>query len=46
VIEDGGEVDWAALAIELGFADQSHFTNAFTALVGSPPGEYTKRPQR
>lgn len=46
VIEDGGEVDWAALAIELGFADQSHFTNAFTALVGAPPGEYTKRPQR
>jgi AraC-like DNA-binding protein len=38
VIEDGGEVDWAALAIELGFADQSHFTNAFTALVGAPPG--------
>ena len=46
VIEEGGEVDWAALAAELGFADQSHFTNAFTALVGSPPGEYTRRPQR
>lgn len=46
VIESGGEVDWAALAAELGFADQSHFTNAFTALVGTPPGEYTKRPQR
>jgi AraC-like DNA-binding protein len=46
VIESGGEVDWAGLATELGFADQSHFTNAFTALVGSPPGEYTKRPQR
>jgi AraC-like DNA-binding protein len=46
VIEDGGEVDWAVLAVELGFADQSHFTNAFTALVGSPPGEYTRRPQR
>jgi len=46
VIESGGEVDWAGLAGELGFADQSHFTNAFTALVGSPPGEYTRRPQR
>jgi len=44
VIEDGGEVDWAALAIELGFADQSHFTNAFTALVGVPPGAYSSRP--
>lgn len=46
VIEEGGEVDWAALAVELGFTDQAHFTNTFTALVGSPPGEYTKRPQR
>jgi len=46
VIEEGGEVEWAGLAAELGFADQSHFTNAFTALVGSPPGEYTTRPQR
>jgi AraC-like DNA-binding protein len=44
VIESGGEVDWAGLAVELGYADQSHFTNAFTALVGTPPGEYTKRP--
>lgn len=43
VIEGGGEVDWAALAVELGFADQSHFTNAFTALVGVPPGAYTRR---
>jgi AraC-like DNA-binding protein len=39
-------VDWAALAAELGFVDQPHFTNAFTALVGVPPGEYTKRAQR
>jgi AraC-like DNA-binding protein len=46
VIESGGEVDWAGLAVELGFADQSHFTNAFTALVGIPPAGYTKRPQR
>ena len=30
MIESGGEVDWAGLAVELGFADQSHFTNAFT----------------
>jgi AraC-like DNA-binding protein len=46
VIEEGGEVDWAALAVELGFADQSHFTNAFTALVGVPPGAYSSRPAR
>jgi AraC-like DNA-binding protein len=46
VIESGGEVDWAALATDLGFADQSHFTNAFTALVGVPPGAYSSRPAR
>jgi AraC-like DNA-binding protein len=44
VIESGGEVDWAELAVDLGFADQSHFTNAFTALVGVPPGAYSSRP--
>ena len=44
VIESGGEVDWAGLAADLGFADQSHFTNAFTALVGVPPGAYSSRP--
>jgi AraC-like DNA-binding protein len=43
VIETGGEVDWADLAVTLGFADQSHFTNAFTALVGVPPAAYTRR---
>ena len=37
MIEAGGEVDWAGLAAELGFADQAHFINAFTALVGVPP---------
>ena len=47
VIEAGGDVDWAALAAGLGFADQSHFTNAFTALVGVPPAAYVRRrPQR
>ena len=32
--------DWAALAINLGFADQAHFTNTFTELVGVPPARY------
>lgn len=45
-IEAGGEVDWAALAVTLGFADQPHFTNAFTEQVGVPPGAYTRRSQR
>lgn len=35
--------DWAALALRLGFADQAHFTNTFTAMVGVPPGRYASR---
>lgn len=35
-----GPVDWAALAVELGFADQAHLTRAFTASIGTPPAAY------
>jgi AraC-like DNA-binding protein len=38
-------VDWAALAVELGFADQAHLTRAFTATIGLPPGAYATRAQ-
>lgn len=39
----GGErVDWAALATDLGFADQAHLTRAFTAVVGTPPATYQR----
>jgi AraC-like DNA-binding protein len=34
--------DLAALAAELGFADQSHFTRAFKSVVGVPPGAYQR----
>lgn len=34
------DVDWAALAGELGYADQSHLIRQFTALVGEPPARY------
>jgi AraC-like DNA-binding protein len=38
---DGGEaVDWAALAADLGYADQAHLTRDFTATVGVPPSRY------
>lgn len=33
-------LDLAELAHNLGFSDQAHFTRAFTAVVGKPPGEY------
>jgi len=39
-VHDRDEVDWAALAAELGYADQSHLIRHFTALVGEPPARY------
>ncbi|MCW2985109.1 MAG: AraC family transcriptional regulator, partial [Conexibacter sp.] len=33
----------AALALELGYADQAHFTNAFRAATGASPGRYARR---
>jgi AraC-like DNA-binding protein len=38
----GDPVDWAALAVELGFTDQAHLTRAFTAVVGTPPAAYQR----
>ena len=39
----GGEpVDWAALAVDLGYTDQAHLTRAFTAVVGTPPATYAR----
>jgi AraC-like DNA-binding protein len=35
--------DWAGLARRLGFADQAHFTNTFTAMIGVPPARYVSR---
>jgi AraC-like DNA-binding protein len=36
------DVDWAALAVRLGYADQSHLIRAFTQLVGHPPAAYAR----
>lgn len=38
--DDGADIDWAALAADLGYADQAHLTRDFTAAVGAPPGRY------
>ncbi len=35
--------DLTTLALSLGFADQSHFTNAFRRWAGCPPGKYRAR---
>jgi AraC-like DNA-binding protein len=39
-----GEEDRAGLALDLGFADQAHFTNAFRLGVGRPPSHYGRTP--
>jgi AraC-like DNA-binding protein len=36
-----GEVaDWSRLALDLGYFDQAHFVNDFSAAIGTPPAEY------
>lgn len=37
---DDAPADWAQLAADLGYSDQSHLIRAFTALVGRPPATY------
>lgn len=37
---------WAAVAAELGYADQAHLTRDFTRWVGCPPSEYVRRQQQ
>lgn len=32
----GGAIDWAALAADLGYADQGHFIRDFKSMFGEP----------
>ena len=41
-----GDVDWAAVAAELGYTDQAHLVRDFTAAVGTPPGRYAREAGR
>lgn len=43
---EGAAIDWAAIADELGFADQAHLIRAFKAIVGVPPDRYLRRVQQ
>jgi AraC-like DNA-binding protein len=36
------EVDWAELALDLGYFDQAHLINDFTAIMGCSPARYRK----
>jgi AraC-like DNA-binding protein len=38
--DSGARVDWAQLAVDLGYADQAHLTRDFTATIGVPPARY------
>lgn len=38
----GTETDWAALAAQLGFADQPHLIGTFSEVVGTPPARYQR----
>jgi AraC-like DNA-binding protein len=40
--EKDREVDWAALAADLGYADQAHLIRDFTTTVGVPPTAYAQ----
>jgi AraC-like DNA-binding protein len=42
-LAQGGDVDWARLALDLGYFDQAHFIRDFKALVGRTPGEYLRQ---
>lgn len=42
-LADDPSPDWARLAADLGYCDQSHFIRAFKAAVGVTPTEYTAR---
>jgi AraC family transcriptional regulator len=45
MIQEGSR-DLVAVALEAGFADQSHFTRIFRRLVGTTPGEYRRSVRR
>lgn len=42
-IQAGEVMDWARMALELGYFDQAHFIRDFRALVGMTPGDFARR---
>lgn len=44
--DNEGTCNWTDVAHDLGYSDQSHFTNDFTRIVGRPPTEYARHVAR
>lgn len=42
-LNSGEELDWADVAVELGYFDQAHLINDMKAIVGHGPTEYRRR---
>lgn len=42
---ENGETDWAQLAVDLGYFDQSHFIKDFKSIVGQTPAKYLEEIQ-
>lgn len=42
LVRDGEQVDWSAVAADLGYADQAHLTRDFTTTLGQSPAAYAK----
>ena len=42
----GGDVDWARLAVTLGYYDQAHMVREFSATVGTAPARYAAGAER
>ncbi len=45
-VRDGPGVDWAELAVGLGYSDQAHLIRDFAAALGQTPAEYARAQQR
>src|SRR5581483_8747046 len=42
-LQEGTDVDWASLAVDLGYFDQAHLINDFRTHVGLSPTRYARQ---